>query len=260
LLADPLSARDFEKASVTNAADDTHQNDPTFDYRVISDKLEGKGLNVSRRRVGRLCSDQRVWSSFVKKSRSGEKPGPPVHDDLVRRNFSAERLDQVWFIDITELPTSDGKVYLCSLRDASSLRLVGYSIGERTTADLAVSALRNANSLREPSGTIIHSNRGSPVEPSQFRSRAFVRVQKNNELIRSMGRVASAADIAATESFHALVQENVLNTRRWETKEDLRLAVVTWIEKKYHRQRRKEALGKMTPVALEALHRASQAA
>jgi len=254
-LANPVSARDYENAYLTNAAYDAHHDDPTFGYRFISDELEGKGLNVSRRRVWRLCSDQRIWSSFVKKSRSGKKPGPPVHDDLVQRNFRAELLDQVWFTDITEHPTSDGKLYLCSLMDACSLRLVGYSIGERMTADLAVSALRNAISLREPSGTIVHSDRGS-----QFRSRAFVRVLKNNELTGSMGRVASAADNAAIESFHSLLQKNVLNTRRWETKEDLRLAMVTWIEKKYHRQRRKAALGRMTPVEFEALHRATKAA
>ena len=139
--------------------------------------------------------------------------------------------------------------------DACSLRLVGYSIGDRMSADLAVSALRNAIALREPAGTIVHSDRGS-----QFRSRAFVRVLKNNELVGSMGRVASAADNAAIESFHSLLQKNVLNTRRWETKEDLRLAMVTWIEKKYHRQRRKEALGRMTPVEFEALHQAAKAA
>ena len=139
--------------------------------------------------------------------------------------------------------------------DAYSLRLVGYSIGERMTADLAVSALRNAIALRDPVKTVVHSDRGS-----QFRSRAFVRVLKNNELAGSMGRVASAADNAAIESFHSLLQKNVLNTRRWETREELRLAMVTWIEKKYHRQRRKRRLGKLTPVEFEALDKASRAA
>jgi putative transposase len=81
-------------------------------------------------------------------------------------------------------------------------------------------------------------------------------VLKNNGLVGSMGRVASAADNAAIESFHSLLQKNVLNTRRWETKEELRLAIVTWIEKKYHRQRRR----KLTPVEFEALHHASKAA
>jgi transposase InsO family protein len=238
-LREPWSSRDYENAYLTNAAYDAHRDDPTFGYRFISDELEAAGLSVSERRVWRLCSQQAIWSSFVKKSRSGKKPGPPVHDDLVQREHN----------------TNEGKLYLCSLMDACSTRIVGYSIGDRMTADLAESALSNAIALRDPAGTKVHSDRGS-----QFRSRKFVMVLKNNGLIGSMGRVASAADNAAIESFHPLLQKNVLNTRRWETKEDLRLAIVTWIEKKYHRQRRKRRLGRLTPVEFEALHQASRAA
>lgn len=251
----PCSNRDLENAYLTNAALDAHQNDPAFGYRFISDELEALGHVASERRVWRLCSDQRIWSSFVKKSRSGKKPGPPVHDDLVRREFVAGTINALWFTDITEHPTDEGKLYLCSLMDACSTRLVGYSIGDRMTAELAVSALHNAIALRGPEGTTVHSDRGS-----QFRSRKFVMVMKNNGLVGSMGRVASAADNAAIESFHSLLQKNVLNTRRWATREELRLAIVTWIERKYHRQRRKRRLGRLTPVEFEALHGAPQAA
>jgi len=254
-LREPWSPRDYENAYLTNAAYDAHRDDPTFGYRFVSDELEKAGHVVSERRVWRLCSEQAIWSSFVKKSRSGKKPGPPVHDDLVQREFESEDLDAIWFTDLTEHNTNEGKLYLCSLMDACSTRIVGYSIGDRMTADLAVSALSNAIALRSPAGTKVHSDRGS-----QFRSRKFVMVLKNNGLVGSMGRVASAADNAAIESFHSLLQKNVLNTRRWETKAELRLAIVTWIEKKYHRQRRKRRLGRLTPVEFEALHHASKAA
>jgi transposase InsO family protein len=83
---------------------------------------------------------------------------------------------------------------------------------------------------------------------------------KNNELVGSVGRVASAADNAAIESFHSLLKKNVLNSRRWDTREELRLAMVTRIEKKYHRQRRKRRLGRMTPVEFEVLNGALQTA
>jgi putative transposase len=251
----PITNRDWENAHLTNAALDAHRDDPAFGYRFVADELEKAGHVVSERRVWRLCSEQRIWSSFVKKSRYGKKPGPPVHDDLVRREFTASSIDQLWFTDITEHPTSEGKLYLCSLMDACSTRLVGYSIGDRMTSDLAVSALRNAIALRDPVNTTVHSDRGS-----QFRSRMFVGVLKDHGLVGSMGRVASAADNAAIESFHSLLQKNVLNSRRWETREDLRLAIVTWIEKKYHRQRRKRRLGKLTPVEFEALDKAMNAA
>ncbi len=251
----PCCERDYENAYLTNAALNAHREDPAFGYRFLYDELRAQGHEVTERRTWRLCSEQRIWSSFVKKSRSGKKPGPPVHDDLVRRDFSASSIDELWFTDITEHPTTEGKLYLCSLMDARSMRLVGYSIGERMTKDLAVSALRNAIALRRPSGTVVHSDRGS-----QFRSNAFVRVLKNNGLFGSMGRVASAADNAAIESFHSLLQNNVLNSRRWETREELRIEIVTWIERKYHRQRRKRRLGRMTPVEFEALDAALKAA
>ncbi len=75
-----------------------------------------------------------------------------------------------------------------------------------------------------------------------------------------MGCVASAADNAAMQSFFALLQKNVLDTKRWETREELRLAIVTWIETKYHRRRRQRALGKLTPVKFEMIHTAADAA
>jgi transposase InsO family protein len=247
-LKNPVTKRDRDNAYLTNQLFDAHHDDPPFGYRFLADELERLGERASERRVWRLCSDMAIWSSFVKKSRSGKKPGPPVHDDLVQRDFSATRMNQLWFTDLTEHMTSEGKVYLCSLEDAFSGRIVGYSIGERMTSELCVAALRNAIRLRDPHGTVVHSDRGS-----QFRSTTFVRTLKNNGLVGSMGRVAAAGDNAAMESFHALLQKNVLNSQRWESREELRVAIVTWIERTYHRRRRKRRLGKMTPVEYEAL-------
>ncbi len=114
-----------------------------------------------------------------------------------------------------------------------SNRIVGYSIDSRMKSSLAASAIRNAIGLRSPAGTICHSDRGS-----QFRSKKVIRILKNNGLRGSMGRVASAGDNAAMESFFSLLQKNVLDTRRWETREELRLAIVRWVETKYNRRRR----------------------
>ena len=122
-------------------------------------------------------------------------------------------------------------------------------------ADLAIRALRNALALRSPSGTVIHSDRGS-----QFRSRAFVRTLANNGLVGSMGRVGACGDNAAMESFFALLQKNVLNRRHWRTRDELRLAIVTWIERIYHRRRRQRALGKLTPIEFETINRVAHAA
>jgi len=94
----------------------------------------------------------------------------------------------------------------------------------------------------------VHSDRGS-----QFRSRKFVHALKRNDLVGSMGRVGAAGDNAAMESFFALLQKNVLNRRSWTTREELRIAIVTWIEKTYHRRRRQDALGRLTPIEYETI-------
>ena len=89
-----------------------------------------------------------------------------MHDDLVARQFTAAAPDRTWLTDITEHPTAEGKLYLCAIKDVYSNRIVGYSMDARMTAQLAVSALRNAIALRGPAGTlVVHSDRGSSGPP-----------------------------------------------------------------------------------------------
>ena len=99
-----------------------------------------------------------------------------------------------------------------------------------------------------------------PVEPGQFRSASFVRLLRDADLHGSMGRVGACADNAAMESFFALLQKNVLDRQRWQTREELRLAIVIWIERTYHRRRRQRGLGKLTPIEFETVHEVAHAA
>ncbi len=178
-----------------------------------------------------------------------------MHDDLVRKVFTAAAPNRLWLTDITEHPTAEGKLYLCAIKDMYSGRIVGYSIDSRMKASLAVSALRNAVRLRDPAGTVVHSDRGS-----QLRSRKFVKALRDNGLGGSMGRVGACGDNAAMESFFALLQNNVLDRQRWRTRDDLRLAIVTWIERTYHRRRRQARLGRLTPIEFETINRHATAA
>jgi putative transposase len=253
--ANPVSQRDWDDAHLINAAVDIHADDPEFGYRFIADELAAGGIVASRNRVNRLCTQQRLWSAHSRKRGPSRKPEPPVHDDLVLRDFAAERPNELWLTDITEHPTGEGKLYLCAVKDACSKRIVGYSIDDRMTSDLAVNALRNALALRGSVEAIVHSDRGS-----QFRSHAYVRALRDAQLRGSMGRVGACADNVAMESFFSLLQKNVLNRRRWTSRMQLRLAIVTWIERTYHRRRRQDALGRLTPIEYETLHHAAHAA
>ena len=102
----PLTQRDWEDAHLINAALAIHADDPALGYRFIADELPARGIVAGENRVARLCSQERIWSVFAKKRGLNRKAGPPVHDDLVDRKFTAQRANQVWLTDITEHRTA----------------------------------------------------------------------------------------------------------------------------------------------------------
>jgi putative transposase len=214
--------------------------------------------------VHRLCKAAGITASHHKKRSKAGSTGPAPHDDLIavedehgviRHVFAATDPNQLWLWDISEHPTREGKLYICAIKDVWSNKIVGYSIDTRMKSSLARSAMRNAIALREPHGTVCHSDRGG-----QFRAKATQRLLAANGLRGSMGRSYGAGDNASMESFFALLQKNVLNTQRWETREELRLAMVTWIETKYNRRRRQRRLGKLTPIEFETIYATASAA
>nr|WP_280763569.1 DDE-type integrase/transposase/recombinase [Prescottella agglutinans] len=122
---------------------------------------------MAPRTAWRICSANKWWSSFGKKRGTKDvRSGPPVHDDLVARNFTADAPNRLWLTDITEHHTGEGKLYLCAIKDVYSNRIVGYSIESRMKARLAVDALDSAAARRAAAGDpvagcVVHSDRGS---------------------------------------------------------------------------------------------------
>lgn len=258
-LADPITTSEVVEAYRANALFDAHKDDPEFGHRLLADEARDAGEAMSDRTAWRIASSNGWWSAFGKKrGRNGKKPGPPVHDDLcavvdeygrTRHVFAADAPNQLWLVDITEHKTAEGKLYCCAIKDACSGKIVGYSIDSRMKSRLAVQALENAVQVRgDVAGCVVHSDRGS-----QFRSRKFLRALARHRLVGSMGRVGSSGDNAAMESFFALLQKNVLDRRSWTTREQLRIAIVTWIERTYHRRRRQVRLGRLTPIEFETI-------
>ena len=245
-----VTEAELVEAYRANALLDAHRDDPEFGYRFLAAEAAEAGEVMCERTAWRICRDNRWWSVFGKKrGKNGKRPGPPVHDDLVKRDFSADDVNELWLTDITEHWTDEGKLYLCAIKDVFSGRIVGYSISDRMKARLAVNALDNAISRRRvAAGCIVHSDRGS-----QFRSRKFVHALNSHHLIGSMGQVGAAGDNAAMESFFALLQKNVLDRKRWRTRVELRIAIITWIERTYHRRRRQARLGRLTPIEYETI-------
>lgn len=160
----PVTAAELQEAHRANALFDAHKDDPEFGYRFLVDQARDAGVPMADRTAWRICSDNGWWSAFGKKKArgKGKKPGPPAHDDLVQRNFTAAAPNQLWLGDITEHWTGEGKLYVCAFKDAYSNRIVGYSIDSRMKSRLAVAALSNAVARRaDVAGCVVHTDRGS---------------------------------------------------------------------------------------------------
>lgn len=251
-LKQPVGPVETRRRHLTAAIEEAHCDDPEFGYRFLADEVRAAGLEVCDRTVWRICSENGWWASFSTRNRrrKGSRCRMPAHDDLVRRDFTATGPNRVWLTDITEHRTDEGKLYVCAVKDAWSNRIIGYAIDERMKARLAVAAVETAIARRDAdvAGCIVHSDRGS-----QFRARKMKRCLDRHSLIGSMGQIGTAADNAAMESFFSLLQNNVLDRQRWKTRDELRIAIVTWIERTYHRRRRQASLGRLTPIEYETI-------
>ena len=251
-LQEPFTEGQLDEAHLANAIHSAHADDPEFGYRFLADEVRlGDHPNASDRVVWRICRDNRWWSVFGKPKRhKGPAPGTPSHDDLVRRDFTADAPNTLWLADITEHRTREGKLYLCAIKDVFSNRIIGWAIDEHMKARLVVAAIEMAVARRggDVAGCVFHSDRGS-----QFRARKVHRALARHGMVGSMGQVGSAGDNAAMESFFALLQKNVLDRRHWATRDELRIAIVTWIERTYHHRRRQARLGRLTPIEYEMI-------
>jgi putative transposase len=169
---DPVSQRDWDEAHLINAAIGIHADDPAFGYRFIADELAAAGIRAGENKVARLCSQQQIWSAFSKKRGLTRKAGPPVHDDLVRRQFTADGPDQLWLTDISEHPTAEGKLYLRAqgrVLQPDSRVLDGFPDDRVPGRVGAPQRHRAACTLRDPDLAL---RQGQPVPVRRFRGHA----------------------------------------------------------------------------------------
>ncbi|MFE3258154.1 hypothetical protein ACFXPS_40885 [Nocardia sp. NPDC059091] len=117
-LADPVTDAELDQAYRAKALFDAHRDDPEFRYRFLADEARASGEPMADRTAWRICSAHGWWSVFGKKRSGKGTVGPPVHDDLVRRNFSANAPNRLWLSDISEHRTAaEGKLYICAVKD-----------------------------------------------------------------------------------------------------------------------------------------------
>ncbi len=214
-------------------------------------ELRDEGRLVNHKRVARLMRlDGLVGVTRRKKWRTTKRdPGARAAPDLVNRDFTAQRADELWVADITYVPTASGFLYLAVVVDAWSRRVVGWCMRRSLKADLVVRALDMAVTQRRPERVIHHSDQGS-----QYTSIAFGLRCKHANVRPSMGSVGDAYDNAMCESFFATLECELIERERFRNQAEARLAVFAFIEGWYNPHRRHSALGQRSPINFEKLH------
>ena len=218
--------------------------------RITADLVE-EGWSVSVNTVAAIMAEQGLRARPPRRRRRTTRPGRARWraPDLVRRQFSAAAVNQMWFGDGTEIPTDEGKLYLDSVLDIGSRRIVGFALDEHHDVDLACAALQMAVAVRggreAVAKVIFHSDQGGEYTGHQFR-RACTRMR----ITQSMGRPGSALDNAVIESWHSTVEFELRRLEHFATKAEARVAVAAFIEE-YNHTRRHSALGMRSPIEFE---------
>jgi len=216
----------------------------------ITAALREAGWAVSRKAVAASLSRQGLAARPGRRGRRGTTrrgKGRWRAPDLVKRKFAASGINQRWYGDGTEIETGEGKLYLDSVLDTGSRRILGHALGEHHDAALSVAALLMAAAVRGGNvrGAVMHTDQGSEYTAQEFRD-ACVRLG----IVQSMGRPGSALDNAVIESWHSTLEWELRSRQEFETKARARAGVAAFIED-YNHVRRHSALGMKPPVAWE---------
>ena len=232
------------------------ENFEAYGYRKLHVALRRRGIEVGRDRVKRLMRAHGIqgakrrgkrWKTTTPDPHAGRRP------DLVERDFTASRPDELYVADFTYLRCWEGLVFLAFVIDVFSRRVVGWQLTGHMRASLVCDALRMAVSTR-PRGADValvhHSDRGS-----QYTSIEFSQVLDDHDVLQSVGSVGDAYDNALAESFVDTIKTELIADRVWRTRAQLELAVVEYLGW-FNHARLHESLGDLPPAEFEAPHAA----
>lgn len=209
------------------------------------------GENVGRNRVARLMrlAGLRAKASKKFKATTNSKHSLPVAPNLLEQNFTAVRPDTKWVTDITYIWTDEGWLYLATVLDLYSRKLVGWSMLERMTSQLVKDALQMALWRRKmPRGVIVHSDRGS-----QYCSADYQRLLTQHHLICSMSKRGDCYDNAAMESWNHSFKVEAIHGEKFRTRQEAKNQVFEYIEVYYNQNRLHSTLGYLSPNQFEKM-------
>jgi putative transposase len=221
----------------------------TYGCPRVTLELWAAGWQVGENTVARLMAELGLAGRKPKRRRSLTRQGKrPVAPDRVDRKFGAPAPDVLWCGDMTEIVSDQSKLYLRVVIDLFSRRLLGHAMSEHHDAELIVASLNMAAATRggHIDGVIFHSDRGS-----EYTSEAYETACRKLGVLQSMGRVGSALDNAAAESFNSTIKVEYIHRHRFTTRAEARLKISTWIVDFYNLRRRHSTCDGMSPIDYE---------
>jgi transposase InsO family protein len=226
----------------------------TYGAPRVHQELKREGIHCGRKRVARLMAKLGLVGRQRRRRQQTTNPDPnqkPATEDLLGRAFDPRQLqlNLAWVGDITYIRTWEGWLYLATVIDLASRRVVGFAMADHMRASLVCEAMTMALKTRRPSpGVIFHSDRGS-----QYTSREFGTLLASNGVLPSLSRPRQCWDNAVAESFFATLKTELLHRRGWPTRASAQRAVFEYVEVFYNRQRLHSSLGYRSPAEYEAL-------
>lgn len=219
--------------------------------RTIKKALSREGERVSRRRIGRLMGEAELACKTKKKFKAttDSKHDKPIAPNILNREFTAEKPNQKWVGDITYIWTAEGWLYLATVIDLFSRKVVGWSMNKRMSADLVNQALLAAIWARKPpKGLLWHTDRGS-----QYASNSHRKLLKEHGIIQSMSRKGNCWDNAVAESFFHTLKTGLINHKQYQTREEAEQEIFEYIEEFYNRKRLHSTNDYWSPVDYEEM-------
>ena len=248
----PTEADHAEAAVVRQVREIHDEFDETYGSPRMTVELANHGYKVNRKRVERLMRVHGIVG--VHKPAKVRTTIPAEHNpplpDLVARDFTVGRPDVAWVSDITYIPTGQGWLYLATVLDLGSRRLLGYSMATHMRTSLITDALDMAAGVRGAvtAGIIFHSDRGS-----QYMSREFAQSITGHQMVQSVGRTGVCWDNSVAESFFSSLKRELVSRYRFEDRSGARRAIFTWINR-YNTRRLHSTLGHLPPVEWENIY------
>jgi putative transposase len=225
----------------------------TYGSPRIHDDLIEAGYSISPKTVARKMKEigLKATPEFKYKATTDSGHSFSIYPNLVKRNFNAAAPGLIWVADITYVWTLEGWVYLASVMDLYSRKIVGWNIGTRMTKELPKTALERAIQYRKPTSDLIHhSDRGS-----QYCSNEYVNLLEKYGVQISMSRKGDPYDNACIESFHATIKKELIYRTRFMSRQEAISAITTYIVSFYNERRKHSTLGYSTPNKVERAYR-----